>query len=87
MNLKNTSRFVVAVTFALTLSLLCGFWVYAAKSNDWVSLSASTKEPPYSTEAADKRGIEIMELSGTWGQTMEEVLPYFLRLHGRSYAP
>lgn len=25
---------------------------------------------------ADKRGISIMDKSGTWGQTMEEVIPY-----------
>ncbi|MDR3092121.1 MAG: hypothetical protein LBU36_08075 [Clostridiales bacterium] len=30
-------------------------------------------------EEADKRGISVIENSGTWGQTMEQVLPYMTK--------
>lgn len=45
--------------------------VYSWNSNN----SYFNKKIPNSNEA-DNRGIDIMNFSGTWGETMNEVLPY-----------
>lgn len=80
MKFKKKSKLTVFLSTFLAMiifggALTTGAYAAANNRNDSQHIKNTLIETDALNEA-DKRGIEIMRLSGTWGKTMEEVLPY-----------
>lgn len=80
MKFKQKSKINLIMTSCLTIiilgaSMVTGAYAVGNGTIDIPIVNTTTNN----LNEADKRGIEIMENSGTWGQTMEEVLPYMTK--------